>query len=51
VTCAADAPPLPPRQNRPSLVVLDAHVAGDLARRERLEPDRPAEIVDDERAA
>ena len=48
---AGDAPSLPPGQNRASPVALDAYVAGYLARWERPEPDGPAAIVDDQRAA
>ena len=50
VAGAADAPSLPPGEDRPALVALEAEVARHLARRQRPEPHRTAEVVDDQRA-
>ena len=45
----AEGRALPPGEDRAPLVALDSHVAGHLARRQRPEPHRPAQVVDDQR--
>jgi hypothetical protein len=51
VAGAAEAPPLPPGEDRPAPVALHAEIAGHPAGRQRPEPDRAAALVDDQRPA